>query len=71
MELRPGRGGASNRGSWPVDALRKMMGVIALPNREFPPGAEALALAACTLQSLMELTPERLQQIAGGRKLTS
>lgn len=48
-----------------------MMGVIALPNREFPPGAEALALAACTLQSLMELTPERLQQIAGGRKLTS
>ena len=33
------------------------MTVIALPNRDFPPGEDALALAAATLRSLDELRP--------------
>ncbi len=32
--------------------------VVALPNREFPPAADALALAAVVLDSLDELSPE-------------
>ncbi len=43
------------------------MTVIALPNREFPPSPDALALASCRLRSLTELTPDRLEQIAGAR----
>ena len=39
--------------------------VVALPNQEFPPEAEALALAAMTLGSLDELTPEALETRAG------
>ena len=34
------------------------MRVIALPNSEWPPGAEALALADAVIESLEELTPE-------------
>jgi hypothetical protein len=30
---------------------------VALPNREFPPASEALALAAVVLDSLDELSP--------------
>lgn len=39
--------------------------VVALPNRVFPPSEDALALAALTLGSLEELTPERLEAAAG------
>jgi HAD superfamily hydrolase (TIGR01509 family) len=37
------------------------MRVIAIPNRVFPPGPEALALAGVVLDSLDELTPETLE----------
>ena len=37
------------------------MAVVALPNREFPPEADALALAAVALHSLDELTPELIE----------
>ena len=36
--------------------------VVALPNREFPPEPDALSLAAVVLDSLDELSPERLEQ---------
>jgi HAD superfamily hydrolase (TIGR01509 family) len=38
--------------------------VIAVPNREFPPEPEALALAARQLNSLTELTPELLSHLS-------
>lgn len=40
------------------------MSVIAVPNKDFPPEPEALALAALVLDSLEELTPERVRQSA-------
>jgi len=36
--------------------------VVAIPNRDFPPPADALALADVTLESLEELTPEVLEE---------
>jgi HAD superfamily hydrolase (TIGR01509 family) len=39
--------------------------VLAVPNREFPPSADALALANETLDSLEELTPAALRAAAG------
>ena len=39
------------------------MTVIAVPNRDFPPEADALALAAQVLDSLEELTPERIRSL--------
>ncbi|MBV9309356.1 MAG: HAD family phosphatase [Solirubrobacterales bacterium] len=41
--------------------------VIALPNREFPPQNDALALAADVLGSIAELTPQRLERLASSR----
>jgi HAD superfamily hydrolase (TIGR01509 family) len=38
--------------------------VVALPNHAFPPAPEALALAAVTLDSLDDLTPELLERLA-------
>ena len=38
--------------------------VFAVPNREFPPGPGALALAADVLDSVAELTAERIEQVA-------
>jgi HAD superfamily hydrolase (TIGR01509 family) len=40
--------------------------VVAVPNRQFPPEEDALALAAVTLGSLAELTPELLERLASG-----
>jgi HAD superfamily hydrolase (TIGR01509 family) len=37
--------------------------VVAFPNREFPPADDALALAAVTLDSLDELSPELLERL--------
>ncbi len=37
--------------------------VFALPNREFPPAADALSLATDVLQSLSELTSARVQRV--------
>ena len=41
------------------------MVVVAVPNREFPPSADALALADVVLPDLTELSPDRLARIAG------
>jgi HAD superfamily hydrolase (TIGR01509 family) len=38
------------------------MTVIAIPNREFPPSDDALALAADVLGSLRDLTPDRVRR---------
>jgi hypothetical protein len=38
--------------------------VIAIPNREFPPDEDALELAADILESIEQLTPERISQAA-------
>lgn len=40
------------------------MTVFAIPNREFPPTADALALAADVLDSIAQLTPERVRSVA-------
>jgi HAD superfamily hydrolase (TIGR01509 family) len=40
------------------------MSVIAIPNRVFPPAEDALSLAADVLQSLAQLTPARVRQVA-------
>ena len=40
------------------------MMVFAVPNREFPPSADALASAADVLESIAELTPERVRRVA-------
>lgn len=42
-------------------AARAGMRVIAVPNREFPPDAEALAQAADVLDAISELTPTRVR----------
>jgi HAD superfamily hydrolase (TIGR01509 family) len=39
------------------------MGVIALPNSEFPPASEALALADAVIGSLAELRPELIESL--------
>jgi HAD superfamily hydrolase (TIGR01509 family) len=49
-----------------LSAAAAGMRVIAIPNREFPPGAEALSRADLTLDSLAELTPEAIEASAGG-----
>jgi HAD superfamily hydrolase (TIGR01509 family) len=40
------------------------MSVIAVPNRDFPPEPEVLELAALALDSLEELSPERIRSLA-------
>jgi HAD superfamily hydrolase (TIGR01509 family) len=40
------------------------MPVIAIPNRDFPPEPDALALAAVVLDSLEQLTPEQVRALA-------
>ena len=40
------------------------MAVIAIPNRDFPPEPDALALAAVVLDSLEQLDPERVRALA-------
>ena len=39
------------------------MAVIAIPNRDFPPDPEALALADLVLDSLEDLNPERVRSL--------
>jgi HAD superfamily hydrolase (TIGR01509 family) len=41
------------------------MTVFAVPNREFPPSEDALAVAAEVLDSITELTPERVRRHGG------
>jgi HAD superfamily hydrolase (TIGR01509 family) len=41
------------------------MFVVAVPNREFPPSEDALAVADVTLNTLNDLSPELLKTIAG------
>jgi hypothetical protein len=40
------------------------MAVFAVPNREFPPGDDALALAGDVLDSIAQLTPDRVRSVA-------
>lgn len=47
------------------------MTVFAIPNREFPPSADALALAADVLDSIAELTSERVTRAAGPQASSS
>ena len=46
-----------------LSAAAASMRVIAIPNRAFPPGEEALAKAARVLGSLDELEPELIEQV--------
>jgi beta-phosphoglucomutase-like phosphatase (HAD superfamily) len=39
------------------------MTVIAVPNKDFPPEPDALALASLVLDSLAELSPERIRSL--------
>lgn len=41
------------------------MVVVAVPNREFPPDDDALAMADLTVEALAELSPDRLELIVG------
>jgi HAD superfamily hydrolase (TIGR01509 family) len=43
------------------------MGVVAIPNRRFPPGEDALAEADVVLDSLAELTPDAVEGAEGAR----
>jgi HAD superfamily hydrolase (TIGR01509 family) len=45
------------------------MAVIVLPNHQFPPGPDALALADQVLDSLDALTPDRVEGVANSRRL--
>jgi HAD superfamily hydrolase (TIGR01509 family) len=44
------------------------MRIVAIPNRVFPPGADALALADVELDSLAELTPETIESASDARR---
>jgi HAD superfamily hydrolase (TIGR01509 family) len=48
-------------------AAAAALAVVAIPNREFPPDADALALADVVLDGLDELTPEVILDAASGR----
>ena len=39
------------------------MAVVAIPNREFPPAEDALALAETVLDSIQQLTPELVERL--------
>jgi beta-phosphoglucomutase-like phosphatase (HAD superfamily) len=43
------------------------MAVVAVPNREFPPAPDALALAALCVDTLDQLRPEAIERIARAR----
>ena len=45
-------------------AAAARMTVIAVPNHQFPPSPDALTLAGCVLDSLTQLTPERVRRVA-------
>jgi beta-phosphoglucomutase-like phosphatase (HAD superfamily) len=40
------------------------MAVVAVPNQDFPPEPDALALASLVLDSLEEVNPERIRSLA-------
>ncbi|MFN2470737.1 MAG: HAD family hydrolase [Gaiellaceae bacterium] len=49
-----------------LSAVSAGMRVIAVPNRRFPPGAEALGAAHLVIESLAELTPRTVESAGGG-----
>jgi beta-phosphoglucomutase-like phosphatase (HAD superfamily) len=49
-------------------AVAAGMAVVAVPNREFPPATDALALAGAVVGSLAELTPDRVQRVADAER---
>jgi len=44
------------------------MGLIAVPNRQFPPAEQALGLADAVIESLHELRPELIERMADARR---
>jgi beta-phosphoglucomutase-like phosphatase (HAD superfamily) len=48
-------------------AVAAGMAVIAAPNPHYPPAGDALALAAATVDSVAELTPELVERVSHGR----
>ena len=61
----PGRAAAVEDSHNGIRAARTAgMVVVAIPNRRFPPGAEALEEADLVLESLAELTPESVEAAA-------
>jgi beta-phosphoglucomutase-like phosphatase (HAD superfamily) len=48
-----------------LSAAAAGMRVVAIPNRRFPPGEDALAKADVVLHSLDELTPETISRLDG------
>ncbi len=61
LAVEPGRAAAVEDSTNGLrSAAAAAMGVIAAPNRDFPPAADALALASLVVGSLEELTPERI-----------
>jgi HAD superfamily hydrolase (TIGR01509 family) len=47
-------------------AMAAAMTVIAVPNEHYPPDADVLALAAATVPTVGDVTPELVAQVAGG-----
>jgi hypothetical protein len=43
------------------------MTVVAVPNRDFPPDDDAVALAAIVVESIAELTPELVRRLGEAR----
>jgi HAD superfamily hydrolase (TIGR01509 family) len=65
LEVRPDRCVAVEDSSNGLrSAAAAGMSVIAVPNKEFPPSQDAIALADDVVQSLAELTPERVDRSA-------
>lgn len=66
LEVQPARCAAVEDSSNGLrSAAAAQMFVIAVPNREFPPAADALALAGLTVETLERLTPEAITAAAG------
>jgi HAD superfamily hydrolase (TIGR01509 family) len=68
LDVAPARAAAVEDSTSGLEAAAAAgMLVVAIPNRAFPPSAEALALSAVVLKSLDELTPEILEPLAATR----
>jgi len=62
LEVAPNRCAAIEDSENGIRSARSAgMRVVAIPNRVFPPGQEAVALADVVLDSLDELTPEAIE----------
>jgi HAD superfamily hydrolase (TIGR01509 family) len=63
LEVDPGRGVAIEDSTAGIRSAHAAgLAVVAVPDPQFPPAAEALALSAAVLESLAELTPELVER---------